>query len=57
MGLGLGTMTQFTTIYSFGVPTDFINFSSLDVEEDAENVTLGLRRKPTWGISFLEKMD
>nr|XP_045013157.1 targeting protein for Xklp2 isoform X2 [Jaculus jaculus] len=31
-------MSQVTTPYSFDAPTDFINFSSWDAEEDTENV-------------------
>ncbi|XP_020027553.1 targeting protein for Xklp2 isoform X2 [Castor canadensis] len=31
-------MSQVTTTYSFDAPTDFINFTSLDAEEDTENV-------------------
>lgn len=31
-------MSQVTTTYSFDAPSDFINFSSLDAEEDTENV-------------------
>jgi hypothetical protein len=36
---------------------DFINSSSWDAEDYAENKTLGLGRRPTWGISFLHKME
>ena len=31
-------MSQVPTTYSFDAPTDFINFSSLDAEEDTENI-------------------
>ncbi|XP_027801106.2 targeting protein for Xklp2 isoform X1 [Marmota flaviventris] len=31
-------MSQVTTTYSFDAPTDFINFTSLDDEEDSENI-------------------
>ncbi|XP_042550621.1 targeting protein for Xklp2 isoform X2 [Dipodomys spectabilis] len=31
-------MSQITTPYSFDAPSDFINFTSLDAEEDTENV-------------------
>lgn len=33
-----GTMSQVKTSYSYDAPTDFINFTSLDDEEDAQNI-------------------
>jgi targeting protein for Xklp2 len=34
----VGAMSQDPTAYSFNAPTSFINFSSLDDEEDTENI-------------------
>uniref|UniRef100_A0A673UUT2 TPX2 microtubule nucleation factor n=1 Tax=Suricata suricatta TaxID=37032 RepID=A0A673UUT2_SURSU len=33
-----GTMSQVKTSYSYDAPTDFINFTSLDDEEDTQNI-------------------
>lgn len=33
-----GTMSQVKTSYSYDAPMDFINFTSLDDEEDTQNI-------------------
>ncbi|XP_042132428.1 targeting protein for Xklp2 isoform X2 [Peromyscus maniculatus bairdii] len=48
-------MSQVTTTYSFDAPTNFINFSSLDAEEDTENVDSWFEEKANLENSFLRK--
>lgn len=51
----VGAMSQVTTTYSFDAPTNFINFSSLDAEEDTENVDSWFEEKANLENSFLRK--
>ncbi|CAH6777074.1 targeting protein for Xklp2 isoform X2 [Phodopus roborovskii] len=44
-----------TTTYSFDAPTNFINFSSLDAEEDTENVDSWFEEKANLGSKILGK--
>ncbi|XP_028630795.1 targeting protein for Xklp2 isoform X2 [Grammomys surdaster] len=46
-------MSQVQTTYSFDAPTDFINFSSLDAEEDTENVDSWFDEKANLENKFL----
>ncbi|ERE71429.1 targeting protein for Xklp2 [Cricetulus griseus] len=48
-------MSQVTTTYSFDAPTNFINFSSLDAEEDTENVDSWFEEKANLGNKLLGK--
>ncbi|XP_059117628.1 targeting protein for Xklp2 isoform X1 [Peromyscus eremicus] len=48
-------MSQVTTTYSFDAPTNFINFSSLDAEEDTENVDSWFEEKANLENNFLRK--
>ncbi|XP_036040993.1 targeting protein for Xklp2 [Onychomys torridus] len=48
-------MSQVTTTYSFDAPTNFINFSSLDTEEDTENVDSWFEEKANLENNFLRK--
>ncbi|XP_029417632.1 targeting protein for Xklp2 isoform X2 [Nannospalax galili] len=48
-------MSQVTATYSFDAPTDFINFSSLDAEEDTENVDSWFEEKANLENKFLGK--
>lgn len=51
----MGAMSQVTTTYSFDAPTNFINFSSLDAEEDTENVDSWFEEKANLGNKLLGK--
>ncbi|CAO2578286.1 Targeting protein for Xklp2 [Lemmus lemmus] len=48
-------MSQVTTTYSFDAPTNFINFSSLDAEEDTENIDSWFDEKASLENKFLGK--
>ncbi|XP_055473955.1 targeting protein for Xklp2 isoform X1 [Psammomys obesus] len=48
-------MSQVTATYSFDAPTDFINFSSLNAEEDTENVDSWFDEKANLENKFLGK--
>lgn len=48
-------MSQAPTAYSFDAPTDFINFSSLDAEEDTENIDSWFDEKANLENKFLQQ--
>ncbi|XP_057636884.1 targeting protein for Xklp2 isoform X1 [Chionomys nivalis] len=48
-------MSQVKTTYSFDAPTNFINFSSLDAEEDTENIDSWFDEKASLENKFLGK--
>ncbi|XP_045151223.1 targeting protein for Xklp2 isoform X2 [Echinops telfairi] len=48
-------MSQVTTAYSFDAPTDYINFTSLNDEEDNENVDSWFEEKANLENQFLGK--
>lgn len=48
-------MAQVPTAYSFDAPTDFINFSSLDAEEDTENIDSWFDEKANLENKFLRQ--
>ncbi|XP_052039898.1 targeting protein for Xklp2 isoform X2 [Apodemus sylvaticus] len=48
-------MAQAPTAYSFDAPTDFINFSSLDAEEDTENIDSWFDEKANLENKFLQQ--
>ncbi|KAM9589770.1 targeting protein for Xklp2 isoform 1-T5 [Trichechus inunguis] len=48
-------MSQVTTSYSFDAPTDYINFTSLNDEEDNENVDSWFEEKANLENMFLRK--
>lgn len=48
-------MSQVPTTYSFDAPTDFINFSSLDAEEDTENIDSWFDEKANLENKFLRQ--
>lgn len=50
-----GAMAQVPTAYSFDAPTDFINFSSLDAEEDTENIDSWFDEKANLENKFLRQ--
>lgn len=49
------TMSQVKNSYSFDAPSDFINFTSLDYEEDTENVDSWFEEKANLENKFLGK--
>ncbi|GAB1287053.1 Targeting protein for Xklp2 [Apodemus speciosus] len=51
----VGTMSQAPAAYSFDAPTDFINFSSYDAEEDTENIDSWFDEKANLENKFLQQ--
>ncbi|XP_019654214.2 targeting protein for Xklp2 isoform X1 [Ailuropoda melanoleuca] len=50
-----GTMSQVKTSYSYDAPTDFINFTSLDDEEDTQNIDSWFEEKANLENKFPAK--
>ncbi|XP_006860835.1 PREDICTED: targeting protein for Xklp2 [Chrysochloris asiatica] len=48
-------MSQVTTTYSFDAPTDYINFTSLNDEEDSQNIDSWFEEKASLENKFLGK--